>query len=94
MNDQEHWNVARLTEGSAGSGSSEGQRTAGRGARGDDLRNGTRRSPTGDDRGMATAEYALVTVAAAGFAGLLIVLLKSSEVRELLMGIIQGALAG
>nr|WP_084626702.1 DUF4244 domain-containing protein [Demequina aurantiaca] len=47
-----------------------------------------------DDRGMATAEYALVTVAAAGFAGLLIVLLKSSEVRELLMGIIQGALGG
>ncbi|WP_430868265.1 DUF4244 domain-containing protein [Demequina aurantiaca] len=47
-----------------------------------------------DDQGMATAEYALVTVAAAGFAGLLIVLLKSSEVRELLMGIIQGALGG
>jgi hypothetical protein len=47
-----------------------------------------------DDEGMATAEYALVTVAAAGFAGLLIVLLKSSEVRELLMGIIQGALGG
>jgi hypothetical protein len=46
------------------------------------------------DQGMATAEYALVTVAAAGFAGLLIVLLKSSEVRGLLMGIIQGALGG
>ena len=28
----------------------------------------------GDDAGMATAEYALVTVAAAGLAGLLIVL--------------------
>lgn len=47
-----------------------------------------------DDEGMATAEYALVTVAAAGFAGLLIVLLKSPEVRELLMGIVQGALGG
>jgi len=47
-----------------------------------------------DDQGMATVEYALVTVAAAGFAGLLIVLLKSSEVRELLMGILQRALGG
>lgn len=47
-----------------------------------------------DDQGMATVEYALVTVAAAGFAGLLIVLLKSSEVRDLLMGIVQGALGG
>jgi len=47
-----------------------------------------------DDQGMATAEYALVTVAAAGFAGLLIVLLKSPEVRDLLMGIVQGALGG
>lgn len=45
-----------------------------------------------DDAGMATVEYALVTVAAAGFAGLLIVLLKSAEVRELLMGIIERAL--
>lgn len=45
-----------------------------------------------DDTGMATVEYALVTVAAAGFAGLLIVLLKSAEVRELLMGIIERAL--
>lgn len=46
------------------------------------------------DKGMATVEYALVTVAAAGFAGLLIVLLKSSEVRGLLMGIIERALGG
>jgi hypothetical protein len=45
-----------------------------------------------DDRGMATTEYALVTVAAAGFAGLLAVLLKSAEVRELLMGIVTSAL--
>lgn len=45
-----------------------------------------------DDAGMATVEYALVTVAAAGFAGLLIVLLKSSQVRDLLMGIIERAL--
>lgn len=45
-----------------------------------------------DDSGMATTEYALVTVAAAGFAGLLVVLLQSEEVRELLMGIVRSAL--
>lgn len=45
-----------------------------------------------DDRGMATTEYALVTVAAAGFAGVLAVLLKSEQVRELLLGIVTSAL--
>lgn len=47
-----------------------------------------------DDQGMATVEYALVTVAAAGFAGLLLVILKSDEVRGMLVGILQGALGG
>ncbi|WP_228373723.1 DUF4244 domain-containing protein [Demequina soli] len=46
------------------------------------------------DEGMATVEYALVTVAAAGFAGLLVVILKSNEVRGLLLGILRGALGG
>ncbi len=45
------------------------------------------------DLGMATAEYAIATVAAVGFAGLLIVILRSDEVRELLLGIIRGALS-
>ncbi|KGM08329.1 hypothetical protein N869_11775, partial [Cellulomonas bogoriensis 69B4 = DSM 16987] len=45
-----------------------------------------------DDTGMATAEYAIATVAAAGFAGLLILILRSDEVRELLLGIVRGAL--
>lgn len=44
------------------------------------------------DQGMATAEYAIATLAAAGFAGLLLVLLRSGEVRALLMGIVQRAL--
>lgn len=44
------------------------------------------------DAGMATAEYAIATVAAAGFAGLLLVILRSGEVRELLLGIVRGAL--
>ncbi|MGC4175554.1 DUF4244 domain-containing protein [Demequina sp.] len=46
------------------------------------------------DTGMATAEYALVTVAAAAFAGVLIALLKSAAVRNLLTGIIKSALGG
>ncbi len=45
------------------------------------------------DEGMATAEYAIVTVAAVAFAGLLIAVLRSDEVRGLLLGIIQGALS-
>ena len=46
-----------------------------------------------DDTGMATAEYAIATVAAAGFAGLLVVILRSGEVRELLLGIVRSALS-
>ena len=44
------------------------------------------------DAGMATAEYALVTLAAAGFAGLLLAILKGGEVQALLLGIITRAL--
>jgi len=52
-------------------------------------------SGTGQDAesGLATAEYAIATVAAAGFAGLLIVVLKSGEVREMLLGIVRSALS-
>jgi hypothetical protein len=49
-------------------------------------------SRTLDDAGMATTEYALVTVAAAGFAGVLLVILNSGEARELLLGIVRSAL--
>lgn len=45
------------------------------------------------DVGMATAEYAIATVAAVGFAGLLIAVLRSDEVRGLLAGIVRGALS-
>jgi hypothetical protein len=45
------------------------------------------------ERGMATAEYAIATVAAVGFAGLLIAVLRSDEVRALLAGIVRGALS-
>lgn len=46
-----------------------------------------------DDAGMATAEYAVATLAACGFAGLLVTILRGNEVRGLLLGIIRRALA-
>jgi len=46
-----------------------------------------------DDEGAATAEYAIATMAAVGFAGLLVVILRSDEVRGLLLGIIRSALS-
>lgn len=45
------------------------------------------------EAGMATAEYAIATLAAAGFAGLLLVILRSDEVREFLLGIVRQALS-
>jgi len=44
------------------------------------------------EAGMATAEYAIATLAAAGFAGLLLLILRSDEVRGFLLGIIRQAL--
>jgi hypothetical protein len=45
------------------------------------------------DEGSATAEYAIATLAAVGFAGLLVVILRSGEVRGLLTGLIRHALS-
>lgn len=45
------------------------------------------------EAGMATAEYAIATLAAAGFAGLLLLILRSDEVRGLLLGLIRQALS-
>ena len=45
------------------------------------------------EAGMATAEYAIATLAAAGFAGLLYVILKSDQVRGFLVNIINQALS-
>ncbi|CND41298.1 Uncharacterised protein [Mycobacterium tuberculosis] len=44
------------------------------------------------DRGMSTAEYAVGTIAAAAFAGLLFKILTSSQVKSLLLQIIEKAL--
>jgi hypothetical protein len=46
-----------------------------------------------DDSGMSTVEYAIGTLAVAGFAGVLYVLLTSDFVQNLLQGLIQRALS-
>jgi hypothetical protein len=43
------------------------------------------------DDGMTTAEYAVGTVAAAGFGGVLVKLLMSDEVRGFLLSVISNA---
>ena len=45
------------------------------------------------ETGAATAEYAIATMAAVGFAGLLVVILRSEEVRAMLTDIIRNALS-
>jgi len=46
-----------------------------------------------DDAGSATAEYAIATMAAVGFAGLLVVIMRSDEVRGILENLIRDALS-
>jgi len=50
-------------------------------------------SPLLRDAGMTTAEYAIGTLAACGFAALLVTLLSGGAVRGLLMGVITRALS-
>lgn len=45
------------------------------------------------DEGAVTAEYAIATIAAVGFAALLVVVLRSDEVRGLLLNLVTSALA-
>ncbi|MFP3714607.1 DUF4244 domain-containing protein [Puerhibacterium sp. TATVAM-FAB25] len=45
------------------------------------------------EAGLATAEYAIATIAAVGFAGLLVAVLKSDTVRGLLENIVSTALS-
>jgi hypothetical protein len=44
------------------------------------------------DAGSATAEYAIATMAAVGFAGLLVVIMRSDEVRGILTDLVRQAL--
>lgn len=44
------------------------------------------------EAGMATAEYAIGTIAAAAFAGLLLVIMKGGQLKEALQSLIESAL--
>jgi len=46
-----------------------------------------------DEQGSTTAEFSMVTLAAVAFAGLLISILSSGDVRGMLMGLITKALS-
>ncbi|MFC8041133.1 DUF4244 domain-containing protein [Paenarthrobacter sp. NPDC057355] len=56
-------------------------------------RTGSPRRLMGSEGGMATAEYAITTLAAVGLAGLLVVILRSEEVRGFLLNVIRTALS-
>jgi len=45
-----------------------------------------------NDTGAATAEYAIATMAAVGFAGLLVVIMRSDEVKAILFDLVRSAL--
>jgi hypothetical protein len=52
-----------------------------------------RRAAWPPDCGMTTAEYAIGTLAACGFAALLVTILRSGTVQGLLLGVIRSALS-
>jgi Flp pilus assembly pilin Flp len=45
-----------------------------------------------NESGAATAEYAIATMAAVGFAGLLVIIMRSDEVRGILTDLVRSAL--
>jgi Flp pilus assembly pilin Flp len=45
------------------------------------------------EKGAATAEYAIATMAAVGFAGLLVVIMRSDEVKTILFDLVRSALS-
>ena len=46
-----------------------------------------------DDRGASTAEYAIIPLAAVGFAGILLAILRSEEVKGMLLELVRSALS-
>jgi hypothetical protein len=52
-----------------------------------------RRIGVRDDSGAATAEYAITIMAAVGFAGLLVLILRSGEVQAILTDLVHNALS-
>jgi len=51
-----------------------------------------RRAVLRGDRGAVTAEYAVVILAGVAFAGLLVAILRSDEIRQMLVDLVQQAL--
>lgn len=51
-----------------------------------------RRTLLQDERGAVTAEYAIIIMAAVAFAGLLVAIMRSSEIRAMLVQLVQNAL--
>lgn len=51
-----------------------------------------RRALLSDDRGAVTAEYVLVVMAAVAFAGVLVAIMRSGEIRQMLIDLVQNAL--
>lgn len=45
-----------------------------------------------DETGASTAEYAIVTMAAVAFAGLLVMIMRSGEVQQILTDLVRRAL--
>ena len=45
-----------------------------------------------DDTGASTAEYAIVTMAAVAFAGMLVMIMRSGEVQQILTDLVRRAL--
>lgn len=54
---------------------------------------GTGENDPGNEAGMATAEYAIGTLSAAAFAGLLLAIMRSGSLRGVLQGLIESALS-
>jgi len=48
--------------------------------------------PLADETGAATAEYVITTMAAVAFAGLLVVIMRSDEVKGILFDLVRRAL--
>lgn len=62
----------------------------------DERETGQRAAPRAlmrSEAGLATAEYAIATLAAVGFAALLVAVLSSGEIRGMLMSLITNALS-
>lgn len=51
------------------------------------------RGRVAEDRGSATAEYAVVILAAVAFAGVLVAVMRSGEVQSILTELVRGALS-